>query len=390
MLVILAVGQVFCAQAAAGVRRNPSPPSPRRKLRPQVSPAPSGAASTSTAPRQQFKLQAVPRPFRKSASEEHYIVVQDDLYRVEISNRGAVVKSWQLSKYKDDNKPQRVLDVVHPDASQQTGGWPFALVLDNPDLEKAANNGLYKLSSDAAAHHHRAGRRDIFLERRPPRNHQALSLRSLLRRARGRHRQARRQAHRCGTRLARRIRRPHRHQSRARGNRHHLLQRRRQNSAISLTKNSKASTSGPPASGKVAKISPASKTATSPPHFLPAERRRSRHAANTLLERFPPRYCQRRRITGAGSASSHRHRPASARAPRVRRPQRLRRSQAHESAAPRPRKFWLDGIHRRPALPRAQMAAQLRSQLGLGHRGSHPGHQYGAVPAAHLQLQNHH
>ncbi len=85
----------------------------------------------------------------KSDSEEHSVVIQSDLYRVEISNRGAVVKSWQLSKYKDDNKPQRVLDVVHPDAAQQTGGWPFALVLDNPDLEKAANNGLYKLSSDA-------------------------------------------------------------------------------------------------------------------------------------------------------------------------------------------------------------------------------------------------
>jgi YidC/Oxa1 family membrane protein insertase len=86
----------------------------------------------------------------KSASEEQSIVVQNDLYRVEISNRGAVVKSWQLSKYMDDNKPQRVLDVVHPDAAQQTGGWPFALVLDNPELEKSANNGLYKLSTDTA------------------------------------------------------------------------------------------------------------------------------------------------------------------------------------------------------------------------------------------------
>jgi YidC/Oxa1 family membrane protein insertase len=83
----------------------------------------------------------------KSESDEHSIVLQNDLYRVEISNRGAAVKSWQLSKYMDDNKPQRVLDVVHPDAAQQTGGWPFSIVLDNPDLEKAANSGLYQLSS---------------------------------------------------------------------------------------------------------------------------------------------------------------------------------------------------------------------------------------------------
>jgi YidC/Oxa1 family membrane protein insertase len=85
-----------------------------------------------------------------SDSQESSIVIQSDLYRVEISNRGAVVKSWQLSKYMDDNKPQRVLDVVHPEAAQQTGGWPFAVVLDNADLEKTANNGLFKLVSGSA------------------------------------------------------------------------------------------------------------------------------------------------------------------------------------------------------------------------------------------------
>ncbi|HWZ24312.1 MAG TPA: membrane protein insertase YidC, partial [Verrucomicrobiae bacterium] len=85
-----------------------------------------------------------------SDSQESSIVIQSDLYRVEISNRGAVVKSWQLSKYMDDNKPQRVLDVVHPEAAQQIGGWPFSLVLDNTDLEKTANNGLFKLVSGNA------------------------------------------------------------------------------------------------------------------------------------------------------------------------------------------------------------------------------------------------
>jgi YidC/Oxa1 family membrane protein insertase len=85
-----------------------------------------------------------------SDSQESSTVIQSDLYRVEISNRGAVVKSWQLSRYMDDNKPQRVLDVVHPEAAQQIGGWPFSLVLDNADLEKTANNGLFKLVSGNA------------------------------------------------------------------------------------------------------------------------------------------------------------------------------------------------------------------------------------------------
>src|SRR5260370_1103904 len=49
----------------------------------------------------------------------------------------------------DDAKPQRMLDVVHPDASQQTGGWPFSVVLDDEQLQNAANGGLYQLSSPA-------------------------------------------------------------------------------------------------------------------------------------------------------------------------------------------------------------------------------------------------
>jgi YidC/Oxa1 family membrane protein insertase len=79
----------------------------------------------------------------KTDAQERMIVVENGLYRVEISNRGGVVKSWQLKKYMDDSKPQRVLDVVHPDAAAQVGGWPFALVLDDPQLEAQANSALF-------------------------------------------------------------------------------------------------------------------------------------------------------------------------------------------------------------------------------------------------------
>jgi YidC/Oxa1 family membrane protein insertase len=89
----------------------------------------------------------------KHDSQERTIVVENSLYRVEISNSGAVVKSWQLKNYKDDAKPQHVLDVVHPEASQQTGGWPFAVVLDDEQLQSAANAGLYQISSDSTTLH---------------------------------------------------------------------------------------------------------------------------------------------------------------------------------------------------------------------------------------------
>ena len=79
----------------------------------------------------------------KADAQEQAVTVENDLYRVVFSNRGAVVKSWELKKYLDDSKPQKVLDVVHPEAAQATGGWPFALIFNDPQLQAAANDGLY-------------------------------------------------------------------------------------------------------------------------------------------------------------------------------------------------------------------------------------------------------
>jgi YidC/Oxa1 family membrane protein insertase len=111
-----------------------------------AAPSASGtAAPKGTASGMSGVVQAAVLP--KADNQERTIVVENDLYRVEFSNHGAVVKSWQLKKYMDDSKPPRVLDLVHPDAAKETGGWPLAVALNDPQLETAANNGLYQVSS---------------------------------------------------------------------------------------------------------------------------------------------------------------------------------------------------------------------------------------------------
>src|SRR5882672_9717845 len=120
-----------------------APATPGPATSPAANPSQATAAPVTTAPPTAASVAV------KNDSQERTVVVENSLYRVEISNRGAVVKSWQLKNYKDDAKPQRVLDVVHPDASQQTGGWPFSLVLDDEQLQHAATAGLYQISSDA-------------------------------------------------------------------------------------------------------------------------------------------------------------------------------------------------------------------------------------------------
>ena len=122
----------------------PAIPGPTSVTAPSPSPSPTATTSSATTP-------AGPA---KAATEERTIVIENSLYRVEISNRGGVVKSWQLKNYRDDAKaPQKcrdggpppcILDVVHQDAAQQTGGWPFSLVLNDEQLEKQANSGLFQ------------------------------------------------------------------------------------------------------------------------------------------------------------------------------------------------------------------------------------------------------
>jgi len=87
----------------------------------------------------------------RGASAESSIVIESDLYHVEISNRGGVVRSWQLKRFTDDHKPPRTLDLVHAEAAQASGNWPFSLALDDPQQEAAANNALFEITSAGKA-----------------------------------------------------------------------------------------------------------------------------------------------------------------------------------------------------------------------------------------------
>jgi YidC/Oxa1 family membrane protein insertase len=136
----------------------PSAPTPQANRPAQsapVTPGPtaSSAANTSQSPAMAPTMAPALSVAAKSDSQERTIVIENNLYRVEISNHGAVVKSWQLKNYMDDAKPRRMLDVVHPAVSQQTGSWPFSVVLDDEQLQNAANTGLYQISSGAETLH---------------------------------------------------------------------------------------------------------------------------------------------------------------------------------------------------------------------------------------------
>jgi len=115
----------------------PTTPSPTAKnSAPAGSPA--QAATISPAP-----VSSVPA---HAATAERTIVVESGVYHVELSNKGAVAHKWILEKYTDESSPPRALDLVHADAAAQFGGWPLAVVMDDPQLESRANSALYEVT----------------------------------------------------------------------------------------------------------------------------------------------------------------------------------------------------------------------------------------------------
>lgn len=110
---------------------------------PSTNPLPASTNKPTAGPASVISPTNTPSAPPKADAQERTVVVENSLYRVEISNRGGVVKSWRLKKYMDDANPPQVLDVVHPKASEQVGGWPFAVILDDQQMEDAANSGLF-------------------------------------------------------------------------------------------------------------------------------------------------------------------------------------------------------------------------------------------------------
>src|SRR4051794_27090451 len=80
-----------------------------------------------------------------SDAAERDIVVENDAVRAVFTNRGAVLKSWVLKRYRD--RSGALLDLI-PQAVKG-GPRPFTLVADDGKTSAALRNAIYKPSADA-------------------------------------------------------------------------------------------------------------------------------------------------------------------------------------------------------------------------------------------------
>jgi len=113
------------------------PQQPETKPQPtaaQPTPAPAPVVPAVAAPA--ARKTAVTR----QAAAEQETVIENDLYRIVFSNRGAQAKSWVLKKYFDDQG--RPLELVHQ-AAAQLYGYPLSLWTYDENLRKQLASALY-------------------------------------------------------------------------------------------------------------------------------------------------------------------------------------------------------------------------------------------------------
>lgn len=129
------------------------PQHPQEKAQPApaagapAAPAESATQAPPARTRATAKTKTAPAPAENTvtAASEKDIVVENELYRITFTNRGAAIKSWILKKYKSDDQ-KTPLDLVNHDAAAQFG-LPLSLFTYDEGLKNKLNSALYVPSS---------------------------------------------------------------------------------------------------------------------------------------------------------------------------------------------------------------------------------------------------
>jgi len=82
----------------------------------------------------------------KQAAAETETIIESDLYKITLTNRGAQVKSWILKKFGNDTQ-NGPLDLVNTAAAQKFG-YPLSLFTYDPILTSKLNSGLFVASNE--------------------------------------------------------------------------------------------------------------------------------------------------------------------------------------------------------------------------------------------------
>jgi YidC/Oxa1 family membrane protein insertase len=120
----------------------PAAPPQKQAVTEQAAPAPAASASAAVVPAKNAPAVAV----SKQGSAETETVIENDLYKITFTNRGAQVKSWILKKFDNETQNGR-LNLVNPAAAAKYG-YPLSLWTYDEGLRSKLSSALYVASKE--------------------------------------------------------------------------------------------------------------------------------------------------------------------------------------------------------------------------------------------------
>ncbi len=132
-LIILAVQPILKRFAPA------APEEPKPVQQQAATPTPPAPLSPPSALKSSRSIASTPVP-TKQATAESEVVIENDLYRITFTNRGAQVKSWVLKRFDDDLG--RPLELVNSPAASKYG-FPLSFWTYDETLRNKLNSAMY-------------------------------------------------------------------------------------------------------------------------------------------------------------------------------------------------------------------------------------------------------
>lgn len=121
----------------------PAPQKQEQQAAPPAAQPPAQATAAPTAPAGK-QTAAAPAAGNVVASAESETVIENDLYKITFTNKGAQVKSWILKKYDDEaGKPLELVDAQ----TAPEFGYPLSLWTYDPALTQQLSGALYRASA---------------------------------------------------------------------------------------------------------------------------------------------------------------------------------------------------------------------------------------------------
>ena len=122
-----------------------TPSSSETEPAPALSTNKDGGSTSPSAPSQSLSKAGAPASGVSLPSSEQTVTVETDLVRVELSNRGGVIRSWELKRYHMGLPEAKPVQLVY-----QGGKFkgPLSLTVPNAEIDRTIREGLYTIEKD--------------------------------------------------------------------------------------------------------------------------------------------------------------------------------------------------------------------------------------------------